>query len=46
MKNWVNKPHNEMVDTYYQAKFDWRLVKDFTDKAKITMVEIFKSEMT
>ena len=35
MKNWVNKPHNKTVDTYYQAKFDWFLVKDFASKAKM-----------
>lgn len=35
MKNWVNKPHNKMVDTYYQAKFSWGLVKDFASKEKM-----------
>ena len=35
MKNWTNKPHNEMIEKYYQAKFSWSLVKDFTSKAKM-----------
>ena len=35
MKEWINKPHNKMVDTYYRAKFSYSLVKDFASKAKM-----------
>ena len=35
MKEWINKPHNNLIEKYYRAKFSWVLTKDFINKTKM-----------
>lgn len=35
MKEWINKPHNNLIEKYYRAKFSFVITKDFTDKSKM-----------
>lgn len=35
MKEWISRPYNKYLNTYYVAKFSWFTFKGFVDKAKM-----------